>query len=64
MPVHDDLGITPLKCPCCKIPMRLTCGSDLPPKQIGNCRCPNIRPVGQTSLISISSNSYIVEKLL
>lgn len=46
MPVHDDLGITLLKCPCCKIPMRLTCGSDLPPKQIGNCRCPNIRPVG------------------
>lgn len=32
MPVYDDLDITPLKCPCCKIPMRLTCGSDLPPK--------------------------------
>ena len=25
MPVHDDLGITPLKCPYCKTPMRLTC---------------------------------------
>lgn len=29
MPVHDDLDITPLKCPYCKIPIRLICGSDL-----------------------------------
>ena len=27
MPVNDALGITPLKCPYCKIPMRLTCGN-------------------------------------
>lgn len=27
MPVHDDLGITPLKCPYCKAPMKLTCGN-------------------------------------
>lgn len=27
MPIHDDLGITFLKCPYCKIPMRLTCGN-------------------------------------
>ena len=27
MPVNDDLGITPLKCPYCKTPMRLICGN-------------------------------------
>ena len=27
MPVHDELGITPLKCPYCQIPMKLTCGN-------------------------------------
>ena len=27
MPIHDDLDITPLKCPYCKTPMRLTCGN-------------------------------------
>ena len=25
MPINDELGITPLKCPYCKTPMRLTC---------------------------------------
>ena len=27
MSVKNDLGITPLKCPYCKTPMRLICGN-------------------------------------
>lgn len=27
MPVNDELGITPLKCPYCKIPMNLMSGN-------------------------------------
>ena len=29
MPVNDELGPTPLKCPYCKTPMNLMCGNPI-----------------------------------